>query len=198
VSEQVEDSATWQQLMRFLADALDYPQVRDLKAHMDHLSAQTGGRAGVAATAQRPSESPTPRPPSIDAAARAERAFLTMCLSRADSGRVYLGRLEEDHFSSEGIRRVWRHLEAHFDDPLAELPEDPSQAALIKEVAMPSGDDEPSDEALRLQFLLLERRRVERSLRRADKEGDLATERSLQRTRQSLRSEIDELMGQTQ
>jgi hypothetical protein len=122
-----------------------------------------------------------------------------MCLSRRDLGRDYIARLQDDHFSSEGLRRVYHHVARHFEDPLADLPEDdPAQAALIKEVTMPSGDDEPSAEALHLQFLLLELRRVERSLRRADKERDLESQRSLAPARQSLRSEIDELMGQTQ
>jgi DNA primase len=192
--DQPRGSATWRDLMGYLADRLDVTDA-ELEAYMDQLSAPTSG--GPVMPAAAPAVRRPARPPSVDASARAERAFLTMCLSRPDLGREYLGRLEDDHFSSEGLRRVRDHVSSHFEDPLAELPEDdPAQAALIKEVVMPSGDDEPSAEAMRLQFLLLEQHRVQRRLRRADREQDFERQVALARAQQSLRAEFDELMGQ--
>ena len=47
-----------------------------------------------------------------------------MCLAQPQIGRDYLDRLEPDHFSSEGTRRVRDHLASHFDNPLGTHPDD--------------------------------------------------------------------------
>ena len=63
------------------------------------------------------------RPLQLDAVARSERSFLTMCVS-SELGHEYVSRLSDDHFSSGPLRRVRDHLERHWDDPLAALPDD--------------------------------------------------------------------------
>jgi hypothetical protein len=114
------------------------------------------------------------------------------------NGREYLGRLEDDHFSSQALRRVRDHLMEHFDDPLAELPEeDPALAALVTDVAMRGDEEHVSGDALRLTFLQLELQRVMRQLRHAERDGDLKRQRDLWPIRESVRVQIDELMGQT-
>jgi DNA primase len=136
--------------------------------------------------------------PSIEAVARVEREFLTMCLADATNGREYLERLQEDHFSSGALRRVGQYLATHFDDPLAELPDDdPALAALVTDVAMRAEEEHASGEALRLTFLQLELQRVKRQLRHAERDGDLARQRELWPVRESVKVQIDELMGQT-
>ena len=121
-----------------------------------------------------------------------------MCLGQPQLGRGYVERLEPDHFSSDGMRRVRDHLASHFDNPLAELPDDnPALSAQITEVAMLSEEEPASDEVLQLSFLQLELRRVERALRHAEQDGDLERQRALWPTREQLRSGINELMGQT-
>jgi DNA primase len=137
--------------------------------------------------------------PTIEAVARAERAFLAMCLAEPSQGREYLERLEDDHFSSAALRRVRDHLLQHFDDPLAELPaDDPATAALVTEVAMRGEEEQASPEALRLTFLQLELQRVERQLRHAARDEDFERQRALWPVRESVKVQIDELMGQAE
>jgi hypothetical protein len=54
-----------------------------------------------------------------------------------------------------------------------------------------------SEDVLRLDFLQLELRRVERRLRHAEQDRDLEAQRSLAPERQGLKEQIDELMGAT-
>ena len=96
------------------------------------------------------------------------------------------------------MRRVRDHLIEHFDDPLAELPEDdPALAAAVTDVVMRGEEEHASGEALRLTFLQLELQRVKRQLRHAERDGDLERQRELWPVRESVRVQIDELMGQT-
>jgi hypothetical protein len=120
-----------------------------------------------------------------------------MCVS-SELGREYVGRLSGDHFSSGPLRRVRDHLERNWADPLAALPEDdPMLAALIKDVVMRADETHVSDDVLRLDFLQLELRRVDRRLRHAEQDGDLEAQRTLAPERQGLKQQIDELMGAT-
>jgi hypothetical protein len=121
-----------------------------------------------------------------------------MCLSQAQVGHGFIARLEPDHFSSEGMRRVRDHLASPFDHPLADLPEDdPSLSAQITEVTMLAEEEPASEEVLQLSFLQLELRRVERALRHAEQGGDFELQRSLAPARQELMGQIGQLMGQT-
>ena len=134
----------------------------------------------------------------LDAASRKERTFLAMCLAEREHGREYLERLEEGHFSSDALRAVRDHVVAHFDDPLADLPEDPMLSALVTEVAMRGQEEQASPEALRLTFLELELQRLERELRHATRESNFERQRDLWPVREGVKAQINELMGQTQ
>jgi len=152
-----------------------------------------GQPQGAAATQARPAGAP-----SLDAASRKERTFLAMCLAEREHGREYLERLEEGHFSSDALRAVRDHVVAHFDDPLADLPEDPMLSALVTEVAMRGQEEQASPEALRLTFLELELQRLERELRHATRESNFERQRDLWPVREGVKAQINELMGQTQ
>jgi DNA primase len=184
------NTATRDEITRWVADRLDVP-TRYLE--MELSSPQPSAPVAVSP------EAPTTLPrPSIDAVARAERTFLAMCLAQSQVGHGYIDRLEPDHFSSEGMRRVRDHLASHFDNPLADLPEDdPSLSAQITEVTMLAEEEPASEEVLQLSFLQLELRRVERALRHAEQGGDFELQRSLWPAREELRGRIDQLMGQT-
>ena len=101
--------------------------------------------------------------------------------------------------SSEIGRRAAEHLLASFEDPLAGLPEDdPALAALVTGAAMEAAEQEAAPEpVLRMSFLQLELRRVDRELRRASQDGDLGRQDKLAGARQEVRSELDSVMGQT-
>jgi DNA primase len=179
-------------LVRLAADKLNVPS--------EWLTTEVAAsRPAPAARRNGGDETATPAPrPTVEAVARAERALLAMCLSEGTHGREYLERLEDDHFSSDSLRRVRDHLVTHFEDPLADLPgDDPAVAALITDVAMRGREEQASPEALRLTFLQLEKQRLDRRIRHAERQGDLEVQRELAPMRQIVNAQIDELMGQT-
>jgi len=185
-----ERSATHDALVREVADRLDLPA--------DYVTAAPtiGGRQG-APEAPR-SVMPVGNSPG-EAAFGAERAFLVMCLASGELGREYLGRLSEDHLSFSATRDARHHLLSHFDDPLADLPEDdPAVAALVTGVAVEGQERaEATEPALRLDFLQLEQRRIEREIRRAESDSDLVRVGKLAGAKQDIRREMDTVMGQT-
>jgi DNA primase len=187
VAELAPKPATHDELVRYLSDRLDVPREYLLANSPAHFSRPTPGADAPAA----------PRVLRLDATARVERSFLTMCVS-SELGREYVERLADDHFSSAPLRRVRDHLAGHWDDPLAALPQDdPMLAALIKDVVMRADENHVSEDVLRLDFLQLELRRVDRRLRHAEQDGDFEAQRALAPERQGLKAQIDELMGAT-
>jgi len=144
-----------------------------------------------------PDSGPAGPESGLDAVLRAERTVLAMSLAQGSVGRELLERLTDDHLSSAPLRRVRDHLRAHFDDPLAGLPEDdPATSALITQVAMLTEEEPSSEIALRLGFLRLEERRIERALRHARESHDIERQRTLYREREGVRGEMSETMGQ--
>jgi DNA primase len=189
------NSATWDHLVRYVSDRLavdpqyldtllSAPRAREMQArHPD------GG--GVVGTH-------TSRLPSIEALASKERSFLAMCLANGETGRRHLDGLNEDHFSSQPLWRVREHLVAHFQDPLAELPDDPGLASLISEVVFLADQEFIRESSLRATRLLLDMQKTDRLLRRAEQTADYETQRALWPQREGLRREYEQLMGQTQ
>jgi DNA primase len=186
-----ESPATRDALVRFVSDRLDIDReflMTQVSAPMAWGEAERTGRAAE----------PALRRPSLDAIARAERTFVAMCVAAADLGRDYIERLEPEHLTFRPLREVRDHLLAHWDDPLADLPEeDPTISALVKDVVMRADEEEVTAEALRLDFLKLERQRVDRALRHAEEAGDFEAQRTLARERQSLIEQFSDLMGTT-
>jgi DNA primase len=180
-------TATRDELVRFVADRLDvdptYVMSRD---------------ARPAAPGQQAPQLRVRKPAApLDAVARSERTFLTMCVG-SELGREYLERLERAHFSYEPLWRVREHLLRHWDDPLIALPDDDeSFPVLIKDVVLRAENDDVSADVLRLTFLQLDLARVNRGLRTAEQAQDFEVQRTLARDRQRLRDQIDELMGLT-
>jgi DNA primase len=157
------------------------------------------GRAASASAGEAEGRPEGARPaPVLDAAGRAERAFLAMCLAEPSLGRELLDRVGDDHLSSTPLRRVRDHLRDHFDAPLARPPEDdPAAAALVTEVVMTAEAQPFSEAALQLGFLQLELRRVERQQRGARQARDYRRQRELAAERDRVQREFADLMGQT-
>jgi DNA primase len=176
------NSATRDDLVGFLADRLDVPA--------EYVTSKVSAPPRRVAT-----ESAAPAAVPTDAFERRERGFLAMCLAAGPDGLEYLERVDDDHFSSDVLRRGRAHLVANFDDPLADVPsDDPPLAALITDVALREQDDDPR--TLALAFNQLERDRIERLLRRAVRDGDEEKQRELAPERMRILSQINELMGQ--
>jgi DNA primase len=176
------NSATRDDLVRFVADRLDVPS--------EYVTSRVSAPRRPASTEPAPAASvPT------DAFERRERTFLSMCLAAGPAGREYLERVDDDHFSSDVLRRGRRHLVAHFDDPLAGVPsDDPPLAALITDVAMRERDGDSRSLALAFEQLSLDR--VQRKIRRAQREGDFESLRELGPEQMRIKDQINELMGQ--
>ena len=187
VAKLASKPATRDELVRYLSDRLDVPR--------EYLLAPS--HTPIASPAPYPDAPAAPRVLRLDATARVERSFLTMCVA-SELGHEYVERLAEDHFSSAPLRQVRDHLARHWNDPLAALPEeDPMLSALIKDVVLRADETHVSEDVLRLDFLQLELRRVDRRLRHAEQDGDLEAQRALAPQRQGLKAQIDELMGAT-
>jgi DNA primase len=192
-----EKSATRDELVRYVADKLDVP--------VSYLMTQLAARAGRTQAAQDPpaaagrSLDGAAAAPQIDAVMRAERAFLAMCLAQPSVGRDYLARLSDEHLSSRPFRGVRDHLLRHFDDPLQDLPaDDPTVTALVTEITLTAEEVPSSESVLRMSWLQLELRRLERELRQAGDAADFERQRALWPAVDAVKREIDELMGQTQ
>jgi DNA primase len=183
-------TATRDALVREVADRLDVPA--------EYVA------AGPAPAPPR-AAGPEPEEPMAsasgfgEATVAAERAYLSMCLASGALGRRYLERLSEQHLSSPALRAARAHLAASFDDPLAGLPEDdPATAAVVTAAAMAAQEQGAATEpALRMSYLQLDLRRIERDLRRAAQANDDARRMELAGARQEVRREMDQVMGQT-
>jgi DNA primase len=190
-----ERTAMRDALVSEVADRLDVPVDYVLAAPAP--TASDSRRTAAEAAAGRP----LPRAGSSpgEASLAAERAFLAMCLASGELGRDYLGRLSEGHLSAAATRAAREHLAARFDDPLVGLPEeDPALAALVTGVAMTAQEQgEAAEAVLRMSFLQLELRRIEREIRHAAQRGDHPLQDRLAGARQDVRREMDSVMGQT-
>ena len=169
-------------LVRLAADRLDVP--------VDY----------VTSVAERPvrdagDSSPSPAPPSPH---KAEITYLARCVSAGALGREALQRLIPDHLPSAGLRRALEHLLGHGDDPQAAVPPDDADlAAAINEVMRLAEPMTGTDrEALRTDFLLLERSRLARELRRARSEDDRERQSELANALQQVKTEMGTAMGQ--
>jgi DNA primase len=191
-----ERTATRDALVREVADRLDLPA--------DYVTAVAPRPAAAARREPRRDASapvaaiPAGSTPGSVALA-AERAFLAMCLASGETGREQLERLSPEHLSSPVTQGAREHLVGHFHDPLVGLPaDDPSVAALVTGVAM-AAEEQPAatEPVLRMSFLQLELRRIERELRRAAEQADRSRQDELAGARQDVRREMDAVMGQT-
>ncbi|MDQ3719487.1 MAG: DNA primase [Actinomycetota bacterium] len=178
-------SKTRDHLVRYVSDRLDVPG--------QYVTTQLTPPA-----ADHSPSRPAPGRTPADLAPMAERAFLSMCASAGEAGRQHLQRLRDGHLSSEVARRARDHLLAHFEDPLGSLPsEDPHVAALVTRAVMAAQGAEPTAEAaLRMGFLQLELRRVERDMRGARQDRDLERQDELARAKQAVRRELDSVAGE--
>ena len=86
----------------------------------------------------------------------------------------------------------------HFEDPLEGLPqEDAELAAVVAGIAIRADEaGAASQESLRMSFLQLELRRIDREVRRARSDGDLGRQGELAAARQQVRTEMNAAMGQ--
>jgi DNA primase len=117
---------------------------------------------------------------------RRERALLAMCVALPEEGGEYLSRLTDDHLSPAAARAAaW--LREHPRDPASNLPHDDDRlAGLIAELVIMAHDEPASPEAMELNFLLLEQRRLEAEIAAAGEAEDFERRAALSRERAAL------------
>jgi hypothetical protein len=117
---------------------------------------------------------------------RRERALLAMCIALPREGADFLTRLEDEHLSPTGRRgRDW--LRDHLEDPVAGLPHDDAElVALVTEMVMVARTEPASAEAMELNLMLLEQRRLEARIGQAGESGDYQRRAELSRERAAL------------
>jgi hypothetical protein len=171
--------------------------VRRVAEHLDFEPAMVMGRL---VAARPPSGGPPPqvsagagRPPSaprrraeLTSRERRERALLAMCIAMPAEGADFLTRLTEEHLSPLGARgAVW--LREHPEDPASNLPHDDDElAGLIAELVILAHDEPASIEAMELNYLLLEQRRLEAEITAAGERDDYERRAALSRERATL------------
>ena len=117
---------------------------------------------------------------------RRERALLAMCIALPSAGAEYLARLSAQHLSPLGARAAaW--LREHPPQSASDLPRDDDElAGLIAELTILAHDEPASAEAMELNFMLLEQRRLESEISAAGERGDYAGRAALSRERATL------------
>ena len=113
-----------------------------------------------------PQRRPTMAPPALDAAGRAERAFLAQCLASPAAGNQALADMDIDaEFSTDLMRRAAAHVHGQLSGAGPALPADDDEfATLIAALTVLSGGMRNSEAAVEGERLSLEVQRVKREI----------------------------------
>jgi DNA primase len=177
------ESASRDELVRRVAERLDLEPAMVMGRVVAAQPASGGPDGSSAATV---GASTPRRSGELTSRERRERALLAMCIALPDEGSEFLARLEEGHLSPLGARAAaW--LRKHPDDPASDLPrEDAELSGLIAELVIVAHDEPASPEAMELNFLLLEQRRIEAEIAAAGEQDDYEKRAALSRERAAL------------
>ncbi|MBS1845806.1 MAG: DNA primase [Actinobacteria bacterium] len=191
----MEEGASQSELVRKVADRLDLEPAMVMGRVVAATPATGGPGAGAApppgrdrapAQAQQGQSPPPPRPAELTSRERRERALLAMCIALPEPGAGYLERLGETHLSRSG-RAAADFVRSHPKDAADHLPrENGALAALITELLMMAREEPASEEAMELNFLLLDQRRLEDEIAAAGERGDYERRARLSRERAAL------------
>jgi len=178
------ESASRDDLVRRVAERLDLEPAM-VMGRVVAAQPLSGGAAEPARQGGGPSPQPR-RTAELTSRERRERALLAMCIALPEQGKDYLGRLTAEHLSPGGLRAAgW--LREHPEDPASNLPrEDSDLAGLIAEMVILAHDEPASPEAMELNFLLLEQRRIEAQIAAAGEQDDYELRATLSRERAAL------------
>jgi DNA primase len=169
VFAQLPPSAMREELLALVADRVDIAPAL-VASWLARRSPGSAPAAAPPAGAPAGAPRPAPRPAAaLDAAGRAERAFLASCVALPGLGRERLAELDLDEaFTSDVARRAAAHLRDHPGPPTSGVPAgDDELAALMAELAVRATETRPSAAALEADALQLELLRLERRIARA-------------------------------
>ncbi|HEX5593927.1 MAG TPA: DNA primase [Solirubrobacterales bacterium] len=174
------------ELIRKVAEQLDLEPAM-VMGRVVAATPATGGRQDPGPeTRDRAQAQPVRRTAELTSRERRERALLAMCIALPNEGKEYLARLTEAHLSPTGLRAAtW--LREHPQDPASNLPHDDGElAGLIAELVIMSREEPASHEAMELNYLLLDQRRLEDEIAAAGERGDYERRAALSRERAAL------------
>jgi len=157
VLAEMGESVSREELVRSVAGRLDVdPAMVIGRISSARDRAEEGGGGGAAGTAAG-----APADATLTPRERRERALLAMCIADRKLGREMLKRMEPEHLSSPLAVQALEWLRAHLDDPLSGLPREQEQlVALVTQLVMASEREPASAEAMEMNFLQLEHRRM--------------------------------------
>ena len=116
-----------------------------------------------------------------------------MCIALPDEGAEYLDAARPTSTSRRPARAPRAWLREHLEDPASNLPHDDAElAGLIAELVILAHDEPASAEAMELNFLLLEQRRLEAEIAAAGERDDYERRAELSRERAALVERIAE------
>jgi DNA primase len=140
------------------------------------------GGASAVATETKPA-----KPRALSARELQERALLAMCIASPKEGREYLERVSPEHLSSPAAGRALEWLQGHMEEPMTGLPRDDEElVSVVTQLVMSSEREPASRDAMELNFLQLEQRRLEDRLAGARERGDDGELAALTRERAAL------------
>jgi DNA primase len=184
------ETVSREELVRRVAERLDLDPAM-VMGRMVAATPASGGREQAPPEASPGREAPRPqRTAELTSRERRERVLLAMCIAMPSEGKEYLARLTDAHLSATGLRAAtW--LREHPEDPASNLPHDDGElAGLIAELVIISREEPASHEAMELNFLLLEQRRLEGEIAAAGERGDYERRAALSRERAALVNRI--------
>jgi len=147
-----------------------------------------GAETTPAASTRAPAAQPR-RAAELTSRERRERALLAMCIALPSEGTEYLARLTDAHLSATGLTAA-QWLRDHPGDPASNLPDDPELAGIVTELVMLAHDEPASREAMELNYLLLDQRRLEAEITAAGERDDYERRAALSRERAALVEQI--------
>jgi DNA primase len=179
------ESASRDDLVRRVAERLDLEPAM-VMGRVVAAQPLSGGTGEVAGSGGRDPAPAPRRTAELTSRERRERALLAMCIALPEQGKGYLERLTGEHLSPGGARAAaW--LREHPEDPASDLPRDDSElAGLIAELVILAHDEPASPEAMELNFLLLDQRRIEAEIAAAGEQNDYERRATLSRERAAL------------
>jgi DNA primase len=164
VFAQLPASAMREELIGLVADRTELAPalVASWLAQGPARAAQAGAGDGNGAPQRRPAMAQ----PALDAAGRAERAFLAQCLASPAAGKRALADMDIDaEFSTDLMRRAAAHVHGQLSGAGPALPADDDEfATLIAALTVLSGGMRNSEAAVEGERLSLEVQRVKREI----------------------------------
>jgi DNA primase len=180
VLAEMGESASRDELVRSVAERLDMDPAMVIGRMASARTRRDSGSEADAGGDAAGDSALTPRE-------RRERALLAMCIADPKAGRDVLDRLTPEHLSSPLAGRALGWLRDHLDEPLAGLPRgDEELVSLITQLVMTAEREPTSGEAMEMNFMQLEQRRIEDQIGDAEQKGEYERRAELNRERAAL------------